>query len=120
VGSNTVSWKIKSIYNWFEKLYMGIKGYIPTTFNILATIAIFCGFKKRVKAQPIDIICNEERAKDNSTDYMEVLIVPEEYRYPYSDKTNEVLMNHIRAGKSKREIKNFIISRCKVIKVPIQ
>jgi hypothetical protein len=34
MGSNTVRWKIKSIYNWFEKLYMGIRGCIPTTFNI--------------------------------------------------------------------------------------
>ena len=83
-------------------------------FNVIcAALGIF-GFSKPKKVEAN--LCPE----DEGVDYMEILIIPEEYRYPYSDKTNEVLMNHIKAGKSKYEIKKFILSRCKIIKVPLK
>ena len=75
----------------------------------------------------IDLTDNNSRlfgfnksAQSDNQDYMEVLIIPEEFRYPYSDKVEQVLRNHKMAGKSTAEIKKFILSRAKVIKVPIK
>ena len=94
-------------------------------FNGVIAVGAFFGLQKKVEADPhADPYADEYMEKCHeeleNTDYMEVLIIPEEYRYPYSDKTNKVLLNHLKAGKSRYEIKQFIISRCKVIKVPIK
>ena len=83
-------------------------------FNAILTLFTFFGLNKPT------VVKAKTQTEDVNVDYMEVLIIPEEYRYPYSDKTNEVLMNHIKAGKSKYEIKKFILSRSKVIKVPLK
>ena len=95
-------------------------------FNGILTVGTFFGLRKaEAKVDPYadpyaDKYDEELKQELEDTDYMEVLIIPEEYRYPYSDKTNKVLMNHLKAGKSRYEIKQFILSRCKVIKVPIK
>ena len=85
-------------------------------FNAIMAIGTFFGLKKSVEAKSKDEIEQELE----STNYMEVLIIPEEYKYPYSHKTETVLANHLKAGKSRDEIKQFILSQCKIIKVPIK
>ena len=80
-------------------------------FNIIIGISSFFGFSKT------KVIADTTKDSEN---YMEVLIIPEEFRYPYSPKIREVLFNHKKSGKTNQEIKDFIISQCKVIKVPIK
>lgn len=97
-------------------------------FNgVLATFS-FLGFGK-AKAQAevktaeeevIDKLCDEEKAKDEATDYMEVLILPDDFKPPYSAKVREVIANHLKAGKSRYEIKKWILEHSKVIRIPIK
>lgn len=91
-------------------------------FNGIMVAATALGFTKKVEAEvdPFDAYDDELEKEIKETDYMEVLIIPEEYRYPYTAKGREVIANHLKAGKSRYEIKQFILSRCKVIKVPIK
>ena len=89
-------------------------------FNGIMAVGAFFGLQKKVEADPLDEFDREIEQELKSTNYMEVLIIPEEYRYPYTAKGREVIANHLRAGKSRYEIKQFIISQCKVIKVPIK
>jgi hypothetical protein len=98
-------------------------------FNKISTIAAFFGFsvaKTKLEAQDpyhdpeLESICDKMDQEDRATDYMEVLIIPEDFRYPYSHKVRKVLYNHKMAGKSREEIKQFILSHSKVIKVPIK
>lgn len=91
-------------------------------FNGIMAIGAFFGLHKKVEAEvdPFDAYDDELDKELKETDYMEVLIIPEEYRFPYTAKGREVIANHLKAGKSRYEIKQFILSRCKVIKVPIQ
>ena len=91
-------------------------------FNGIMAVGAFFGLRKaEAKVDPYADQYNKDLKEElENVDHMEVLIIPEEYRFPYSDKTNKVLMNHIKAGKSRYEIKKFILSRCKVIKVPIK
>ena len=79
--------------------------------NIISTIFLFFGISTTNATE------TNEECED---DYMEVLIIPEEFRKPYPPKTLEVLANHRRAGKTRQEIKNWILSHSKVIRIPIQ
>jgi len=80
-------------------------------FNLAVSALAFFGFNKTTK-------CDEDVLISN--DNMEILIIPEEYRHPYSNKVREVLFNHKKAGKTNKEIRDFILSQCKIIKVPIK
>ena len=96
-------------------------------FNGILAAFSFLGFGK-TKAQAkiknteefeyeaIDKLCEEEEA----TDYMEILILPEDFRPPYSPKVQEVLYNHLRAGKSRYEIKKWILEHSKVVRIPLK
>lgn len=62
----------------------------------------------------------ESQPTKDCTMYMEILIIPQEFRYPYSHQVREVLYNHIMAGKSKYELKMYILSKAKIIKIPLK
>jgi hypothetical protein len=86
-------------------------------FNGIMAVGALFGLQGGAKAKPI---ANEFKQELEETDYMEVLIIPEEFRPPYSPKVKEVISNHLKAGKSRYEIKEFILSQAKVIKVPLK
>lgn len=83
-------------------------------FNKLITIGAAFGIGKSNKK--IKTECDET----DTEDYIEVLIIPKHFRHPYAPETLEVLYNHKMSGKTKAQIKEFILSQAKVIKVPIQ
>ena len=58
--------------------------------------------------------------KRKTQDYMDVYIIPEEFRYPYSHKVREVLYNHKISGKTNKDIKEFIMSQSKKIRIPVK
>ena len=96
------------------------KSITRRTFNAyMGILSSFAGLFGLGKAEAKDDF-DKEIEQIESNNYMEVLIIPEEYRYPYTAKGREVIANHLRAGKSRYQIKQFILSKCKVIKVPIK
>lgn len=91
-------------------------------FNGMMGVFAFFGFGKHKTEAKLDSIdqFEKERVENKAVNYMEVLFLPEDFIYPYSDKVREVLYNHLRAGKSRYEIKQWILEHSKVIKVPIK
>lgn len=93
-------------------------------FNgFIASLGALFGFKpKRTKAdwEIAQEECDQAIAEMEKEEFMEVLIIPEHFRHPYPPKTLEVLYNHKMAGKSKAELKEFILSQAKVIKIPLK
>ena len=92
-------------------------------FNTIAASTAFL-FGRKAKADPIDEFCAAEEAKDAATDYMEVLILPEPKRYKkgrgYDDKIKAVHENHIDSGTPAYKIKENILKRAKVIRIPLK
>ena len=79
-------------------------------FNGIIAALTFLGFGKS----------KTEAHTECLDEYMEVFILPKDFKHPYSAKTKEIMANHIRAGKSKQEIKQWILKHSEVIRIPIK
>ena len=91
-------------------------------FNGIIGALAFFGFGKHKTEAKLDSIdqFQKEQAQDQAVDHMEVLFLPEDFIYPYSTKVREVLYNHLRAGKSRYEIKQWILEHSKVVRIPLK
>ena len=93
-------------------------------FNGFLAAFSFLGFGKtnaqaKVKTSE-ELEYDKCREEEKTIDYMEVVILPDDFKYPYSTKVREVIYNHLRAGKSRYEIKKWILEHSKVIRIPIK
>jgi NADH:ubiquinone oxidoreductase subunit D len=90
------------------------KNSTKITRRIFNSIITFLGFGSLIPQSETVAIAQEEK------DELEIYILPEDLRYPYSPKVREVLFNHMKSGKTRFQIREEIMKRCKVIKVPLR